>query len=248
MKKGFTPKIQPKGPSKNWLWGLHAARAALANPSRQIHGIYVTTSVLDEFDIPEKRSPALKILSNLEISNLLPEGAVHQGIALHVADLNEPAFLPYLKTLDENAKVVVLDHVTDPHNVGAIIRTCAALGAKALIMTERHSPQLTGALAKSACGALEILPIFKITNLARSLQDLKDCGFWTVGLAEEGATYISETDLTGKIALIMGAEGEGLRRLTREHCDYMVKLKTSDDFSTLNVSVATALALYELVR
>lgn len=237
-----------KGKDSSYLWGLHACRAALKNPERHIRGAWVTESTAKEFPSLMKASFDVKLVDSTGLNKLLPEGAVHQGIALKADPLPDPYLQDCLGALDEQAKIIVLDHVTDPHNVGAIIRTAAALGAKALVLTDKHSPPLAGTLAKTACGGLEVLPIIKVTNLARAMEEIQQMGFWTVGLDESGQHTISEAKLDGKLALVMGAEGEGLRRLTREHCDHMVKLPTTEEFSTLNVSVATAIALYELVR
>jgi len=165
---------------------------------------------------------------------------------MEVAPLAESS-LANLRHIDIGI-LIVLDQVTDPHNVGAIIRTAKALGALGIIMTERNAPPLSGVLAKAASGALELLPIWKVTNLARTLDELKKDGFWTVGLDERAPKFLSKADLPPKLALLMGAEGEGLRRLTQEKCDFIAKLPTDPNFSTLNVSIATALALYELVR
>ena len=148
--------------------------------------------------------------------------------------------------LDDNDLLLILDHVTDPQNVGAILRTCAAFQVRALIMTDRNAPPLNGALAKTACGALERVPVIFVTNLARTLETLRKNNIWVIGLAEEEEKTLGETNLTGKKAIVMGAEGEGMRRLTREHCDFLAKLPTNPDFPTLNVSVAAGLSIYAL--
>jgi 23S rRNA (guanosine2251-2'-O)-methyltransferase len=207
----------------------------------------MTESTLRELSL-EREGGGYKVdlIDSAALSRLLPEGAVHQGIALEVAPLAEPP-LHVLKKR-ETGVLVVLDQVTDPHNVGAILRTARALGAEGVIMTERNAPPLGGVLAKAASGALELLPVWKVTNLARTLDELKEDGFWTVGLDERAVKSLNKADLPDKLALIMGAEGEGLRRLTQEKCDFLAKLPTDPLFPTLNVSVAMALALYELVR
>lgn len=235
-----------KGKDDTLLWGLHAVNAALQNPERRHQTLWATANGVKELTIPSGLT--VKDCDMATLNKMLPENAVHQGVVLKASPLKEPSLDSVLKNCSEDTKVVILDHVTDPHNVGAIIRTAAALGAQALVMTEKHSPPLSGTLAKTACGGIEVLPIIKVTNLARAMDEIKELGFWTVGLDEHAPQTITEAGLTGKLALVMGAEGEGLRRLTRENCDHMVKLPTRDDFSTLNVSVATALALYELVR
>jgi len=234
-------------PSRLWLWGIHACRAALKNSKRKCLRLVMTEPTSRDLSL-SKETLSLKVerLDAMSLSHLLPEGAVHQGIAMEVAPLPEPSLTDLYEK--KSGVLVVLDQVTDPHNVGAILRTAKALGALGVVMTERNAPPLSGVLAKAASGALDLLPLWKVTNLARTLEDLKAKGFWTVGLDEHASRPLSKIELPGKIALIMGAEGEGLRRLTQEKCDYLVKLPTHPEFPTLNVSVAMALALYELVR
>lgn len=177
-------------------------------------------------------------------------GAVHQGIALDAAPLPETDLGDICRMADgmDSACVMILDQVTDPHNVGAILRSCAAFGALAIIMPDRNTPPVTGVLAKIACGAVDVVPIISVGNLARAMDELKEAGFWSVGLAEEGDKLLSEVDLNGKIALVMGAEGEGMRRLTMEHCDIIAKLPTLPPIGSLNVSNAAAVSLYEVTR
>ena len=230
-----------------WLWGTHACHAALTNSKRHCFRLIMNPSTAQNLPLKQNDlSCKIEILDSSSLSRLLPEGAVHQGIAMEVAEL------PEVSLSEVNSKeagvLVVLDQVTDPHNVGAIIRTAKALGALGVIMTDRNAPPLSGVLAKAASGALELLPLWKVTNLSRTLDDLKKEGFWTVGLDERATTTLSKTDLPPKLALVVGAEGEGLRRLTQEKCDFMTKLPTDPQFPTLNVSIAAALALYELVR
>jgi len=245
MTKRFSQTHQD--PSRLWLWGIHACSAALGNPKRRCFRLLMTESVAKEQGLSkEGHSYKVEILDASSLSRLLPEGAVHQGIAMEVAPLPESPLLE-LRNLSAGV-LVVLDQVTDPHNVGAIIRTARALRAFGVVMTDRNAPPLNGVLAKAASGALESLPVWQVTNLARTLDDLKKEGFWTVGLDENAPKMLSKSDLPEKIALIMGAEGEGLRRLTQEKCDFLTKLPTDPVFPTLNVSVAAALALYELVR
>lgn len=243
----MTKKQFPRGPQQPsdrlWLWGIHACQAALANPHRRCFRLLMTK---DHSLKTDRSACKIEILEGSALARLLPEGAVHQGIAMEVAPLSDPPFS--ILEQKESGVIVILDQVTDPHNVGAILRTAKALGALGVMMTERNAPPLSGVLAKAASGALELLPVWKVTNLARTLDEVKEMGFWTVGLDERAPQPLSKDDLPAKLALIMGAEGEGLRRLTQEKCDFMTKLSTDPEFSTLNVSIATALALYELVR
>lgn len=238
------------------LWGTHPVLAALGNPERHCHRLLATPEAARshaaqlERLAQERRLPALETVSRQDLEQWLPPGAVHQGIALSadplpglgVEDLAQDA------SARDNAVVMVLDQVTDPHNVGAILRSAAAFGAIGVVMQDRNAPEETGTLAKSASGALEKLPLIKVTNLARALETLKEAGFWIAGLAGDATVTLAGAKLSGKIALVMGSEGEGLRRLTREHCDYLVKLPQSDLVESLNVSNAAAVALYELAR
>lgn len=237
---------QKKGPSL-YLYGLHSCRMALQNPGRQIHRILaLNEEVLNKIlDAKSIRNFKVDFIDRRQLESYIPSEAVHQGIAIETSPL--PSLpLEHLSNLsDPNQIVLILDQVSDPHNVGAILRSAAVFGAKALVMTDRHAPQETGTLAKSASGALELVPIIRINNLSQALKQLKDMGFWCVGFAEEGSQTLKQIDLKGKIALILGAEGEGMRRLTKEQCDFTVHLETSPNFKTLNVSNAAAIALYE---
>ncbi len=235
-----------------WLAGIHAVAAALENPRRNFLRILATAESARSHDaLLKARAPiGIEIVAKNEIERHLPDGAVHQGLAAlvdylpptHVEDLIEAA---KDKT---DAVIVILDQVTDPHNVGAILRSAAAFGALGVVVPDRHAPEETTALAKSASGALERIPLVRVTNLARALDDLKKGGFWICGLAADAPKTLAQAKLDGKIALVMGAEGEGLRRLTRESCDHMVKLPMTGDMESLNVSNAAAIALYEFVR
>jgi 23S rRNA (guanosine2251-2'-O)-methyltransferase len=187
------------------------------------------------------------------LTQLLPEGAVHQGLAIQVQPLDQPdlpallADLPPPGGAGKPVVVVALDQVTDPQNVGAILRSAAAFGATAVVAPQRHAAPESGALAKAASGALEHLAYLHVGNLARALDQLKEAGFWVLGLAAEGATTIAEADAGARIVLVLGAEGSGLRRLTRERCDLLARLPTGGAIGQLNVSNAAAVALYELL-
>jgi len=239
-------------PSSLWLYGTHACQMALENPHRQVLSIHATNeSVLAKVltgQLHAKYQAKIKHVNRQQLEVLLPTGAVHQGIALQVAPLPQMAIDDLRDDLAPNQCVVILDQVSDPHNVGAVLRSAAVFGAKALILTDNNAPPESGVLAKSASGALEVVPLIRVTNLARALKDLKDIGFWCVGLAESGAKRLDQVDLKGKIALVMGAEGSGMRRLTKDLCDFTVCLPTATPFSTLNVSNAAAIALYETFR
>jgi len=234
------------GPAgSQWLFGLHAVRAALANPERRIHRLLVVGEAAKSIaDIKTPRA-ALRpeSVARPDLDRLLPPGAVHQGIAAQVDPLEPPAIEELCMTAAPDAVVLILDQVTDPHNVGAILRSAAAFSASAVIVTERHAPNATGVLAKAASGALERTPLIVVVNLARTMRQLKDAGFWCVGLDGAAPAGIEAARPDGRLALVLGAEGSGLRRLTAETCDALVRLPTSPDFPSLNVSNAAAVAL-----
>ena len=226
------------------IYGWHSALAALRNPHRHVRKVLATRTALQRLSELGVAAALPGPVEPVEIDRLAGTGAVHQGIAL-IADP-----LPELE-LDELADgklVIVLDQVTDPHNVGAILRSAAAFGADALILTERHGPADSGVLAKAASGALEHVPLVRVKNLARALHELAEMGFHRLGLDSEHADPLESVDATGRIALVLGAEGKGLRRLTREHCDRLVRLDMPGPIKSLNVSNAAAVALYALTR
>ncbi|MBX9805187.1 MAG: 23S rRNA (guanosine(2251)-2'-O)-methyltransferase RlmB [Alphaproteobacteria bacterium] len=242
-----------KSPSHIWLYGIHVCRMVLENQKRQIISIQVINEdilgkVLTSEAARRDTRSKVKQVDRRQLETLLPAGAVHQGIAVQVTPLPAMMIDELENDPSPNQCVVVLDQVSDPHNVGAILRSAAVFGAKALILTDRNAPTESGVLAKSGSGALEIVPIIRVTNLAHALKDLKDIGFWCVGFAETGDKTLDQIDLKGKIALVMGAEGDGMRRLTKDLCDFTVSLPTASSFSALNVSNAAAIALYETFR
>jgi 23S rRNA (guanosine2251-2'-O)-methyltransferase len=191
--------------------------------------------------------PAPETLPRPEIDRLLADGAAHQGIALLADPLPELAVEDICRRAADcpRARVVVLDQATDPRNVGAVMRAAAAFGAEAVVIQDRHAPPAGGALAKAASGALEKVTLVRTVNLARALGLLKNAGFWCVGLDARAEATLGQTDLTGKIALVLGAEGEGLRRLTRDSCDLLAKIPMTEGWESLNLAAAAAIALYE---
>lgn len=228
-----------------WLYGYHPVVAALKNPDRNVSRLLLTKETAAELEvIIQLGNFPYEIISRAGFEPLLPKGAVHQGIAAQVSAL--PEFFAEDLPEKEKSLIVVLDQVTDPHNVGAILRSAAAFGADAVLMTERNAPETTGVLAKSASGALEVVPLATVTNLARTMQALKDKGYWCVGMDGRTDKTLQQTSLPNKIALIMGSEGYGLRRLTAENCDFMVKLPMSEKVESLNVSNAAAIALCDI--
>lgn len=232
-----------------WVYGLHAARAALLNKRRHIHRVLVTRDVAKQLGTALQHHPH-DIVDRSTIDFALPADAVHQGIGVLVDPL-PPYYLDDLfRSLSPrgHASVVVLDQITDPHNVGAILRSAAAFGAAAVIMLERGSPPLADTVAKTASGGLDLCPVVLVSNLAQAISKLKDNDFWCLGLSEEATEPLESVNLPDRVALLLGAEGPGLRRLTEELCDFNVSLPTRPDFSSLNVSNAAAIALYDIKR
>jgi 23S rRNA (guanosine2251-2'-O)-methyltransferase len=223
------------------LFGLHAVEAALANPNRPVLRVVATeNAALRLGPLLAKRGLTPELASPRDLDRLLGPDAVHQGVALEAEHL-PPVFLD---KVEATAMLLVLDQVTDPQNVGAALRSAAAFGASGLVMTERHSPPLQGALAKAASGALDIVPVILVKNLAQCLAELGERGFLRVGLAEEAGEALESASLTRPLALVLGAEGKGLRQLTREHCDSVCRISTHNALASLNVSNAAAVALH----
>ena len=256
-KDRFPPKKQFAKPGRAqpaasddevWLYGVHAVMAALNNPRRKAKKVLVSPEMAKS--MTGKLPPVSQIIDRPEFERWLPPGAVHQGIAALFPPLVDFTIENLLAMAEkrERAAVVLLDQVTDPHNVGAILRSAAAFGALAVVVQDRHSPQETGVLAKSASGALEIVPILRVVNISRTLAELKEAGFWCVGLDASAKPTLADADLNGKTVLVLGSEGDGMRRLTKENCDFLVRLPMSGGMESLNVSNATAIALYEWAR
>ncbi len=230
-----------------WLYGLHPVAAALANPHRRLRRLLVTEQAeasLAAIAPPPWPQQAERV-DRARLDQLLGRDTVHQGIAVLADPLPPP---PLTAVLERSGPLLVLDQVTDPRNVGAILRSAAAFGVAGVIAQDRHAPEETGALAKAASGALETVPLIRAVNLARTLVALKAAGLWTVGLAAD-APPLRGTSLAGRgAALVLGAEGPGLRRLTRDTCDELAGLAMPGTMESLNVSAAAAVALYELSR
>jgi 23S rRNA (guanosine2251-2'-O)-methyltransferase len=223
------------------LYGWHTVTLALANPQRRIRKLYVTENAarrLADERIETKVAP--EIVRPGQIDQRLGPDAVHQGLLAEA----DPLPSPDIDTLEPEGMILVLDQITDPHNVGAILRSAAAFDVKAIVTTARHSPEATGVLAKSASGALELVPIITVQNLARALTRLDERGFQTVGLDSAGAEDIAAVTLREPLALVLGAEGKGLRQLTRETCSVVARLDMPGAIKSLNVSNAAVLALY----
>ncbi|HLY56733.1 MAG TPA: 23S rRNA (guanosine(2251)-2'-O)-methyltransferase RlmB [Stellaceae bacterium] len=230
-----------------WLWGRHAVLAALANPARKRLRVVATAEAAAELAALDEPVQA-QILEREALAQALPAGAVHQGMALLARPLPPADLEGVIEHAGENTVLVVLDQVTDPHNVGAVLRSAAAFGAAAVIVPDRHAPEMSGVLAKAASGAVEHVPVVRVVNLARALARLKESGWWIVGLDGAAERTLASLRLSGRIALVLGAEGDGMRRLTREACDLAARLPTGGPVASLNVSNAAAAALYELAR
>lgn len=229
------------------LSGKHAVLAALANPMRKIRRVWVTKNTQQELATELKTIRNVSVVDGQKLSSLLPPGAVHQGIAVECAPLAQPSLEAWLAE-SGTMPVLLLDQVTDPHNIGAILRSAAAFDAGAVIVTDRHAPQETSVMAKAASGALETVPLIHVVNLAQAMESLKKAGYWIAGLTGDAKQTMHEAKLDRKAALVLGAEGAGMRRLTAERCDFLVRLPMSKRMESLNVSNAAAVALYELYR
>ena len=224
------------------LWGKHAVAAALDNPNRKVLKAWATREGAGLMQFPS--DVAVTLADVADLGRLVPHDAPHQGVVIEVEPLEEVWLDDILTTADERAVLLVLDQVTDPHNVGAILRSAAAFGAAGIVTQDRHSPPESGVIAKAASGALERVPWARVVNLARALEEIGEAEFWRIGLAGDAETNLSAALGPARVALVLGAEGAGLRPNTREHCDALAKLPISDAIESLNVSNAAAIALY----
>jgi len=227
------------------IYGVHPVAEALKNPRRRFVSLLASKNATDRVSMEiAKAKVAPQIVHPRELDRRLGPDAVHQGLLLEAKPLPQPR----LDQIEKTGIVVLLDQVTDPHNVGAILRACAAFRVSALVATARHSPEGSGVLFKSASGAYEHVPYVKVTNLARAMEELKTYGFRIAGLDSEAPASIPDVDRTLPLAVVLGAEGKGLRQLTRANCDYLVRLDLDGPIKSLNVSNAAAIALYALRR
>ncbi|HEU0285013.1 MAG TPA: 23S rRNA (guanosine(2251)-2'-O)-methyltransferase RlmB [Sphingomicrobium sp.] len=224
------------------FWGKHAVAAALDNPDRKVLRAWATREAAGFMQFP--KDIPVTLAEAPDLGRLVPSDAPHQGVVVEVEALDDAWLDDVLGDAPERAVLLVLDQVTDPHNVGAILRTAAAFGAIAIVTQDRHSPPESGALAKAASGALERVPWVRVVNLARALEQIGEAGFWRIGLAGEAETDLKDALGPPRVALVLGAEGPGMRQNTREHCDALARLPITDAIESLNVSNATAVALY----
>ncbi len=236
-------RSHPHGsPNRPRLWGKHAVAAALDNPNRKVLKAWATRDAAAVMQFPKEVPVTFADVADL--GRLVPHDAPHQGVVIEVEPLDDAWLGDILSDAAESAVLLVLDQVTDPHNVGAILRSAAAFGAVGIVTQDRHSPAESGALAKAASGALERLPWVRVVNLARALEEIGEAGFWRVGLAGDAEMELKDALGPPRVALVLGAEGPGLRPNTREHCDALARLPINPAVESLNVSNAAAVALY----
>ncbi len=240
---------QASSQSGLWLYGLHAVRAALTNRQRRVKRAVLTERAASEIGKPLLGRVRFEIVAADAVSRLLPQGAVHQGAALQCEPLPKRDLENALAESAEGRRIViVLDQISDPQNVGAILRTAAAFSVSAAIVQDRHAPPESGALAKAASGALDIIPYVEVVNIARALEELGKLGFWRIALAGDGEAPLKDAASDRDVALVLGSEGSGIRRLVRERCDVSAFIPMNSRMDSLNVSNAAAVALYELRR
>ncbi len=256
-RKAGRQKIRQKhatSSSDYWLYGIHAVRAALQNPKRRFLRLLTTAEALKrlgDLSAVQNTSNSRETVNRSDIDQILGPDRAHQGIALLTVPLRPhdlTDILDELSAADEPSLLIALDQVTDPHNVGAVLRSAAAFDAKAVITTRRNAPDETGALAKAASGAMETVPLVQVPNLKRALNTCQKNGFWSVGLDAQAATELRAVDLPKKCVLVFGSEGEGLRPGTHKECDFTARLPIADTIDSLNISSAAAISMYEWKR
>ena len=250
----WKPRPRPTGPAAQGdapddglvrLYGVHPVEAALDNPERIVKRLLATDNAARRIgDVIARRGVTPEPVSPRDLDRILGADAVHQGLMLETEPLPEPDLADLAERAITGGPLIVLDQVTDPHNAGAILRSAAAFGASGVITTRRHSPPLNGTLAKSASGALELVPIALVQNLSRAMEELRENGVRLLGLDGTSEMAIEDEDLTCAVAIVLGAEGKGLRQLTAETCDERVRITTADSLRSLNVSNAAAVALH----
>ncbi|MFL0585661.1 23S rRNA (guanosine(2251)-2'-O)-methyltransferase RlmB [Sphingomonas sp. ABOLG] len=240
-RRGHRPSQAPAGRPR--FWGRHAVTAALANPNRTVRKLWGTREALASLDLP----PVLPVVyaDVADLGRMVPSDAPHQGLVAEVDPLEEIWLGDLLmEGRDDRRPLVVLDQVTDPHNVGAVLRSAAAFDALGIVTQDRHAPPESGALARAASGALETVPWVRVVNLARALDEIAEAGFWRIGLTGHADQTLAQVMGEAKVAIVLGAEGEGMRQNTEAHCDQLAKLPISPKVESLNVSNAAAIALY----
>ncbi len=240
-RRGHRPSQAPAGRPR--FWGRHAVTAALANPERTVRKLWGTREALASLDLP----PVLPVVyaDVADLGRMVPSDAPHQGLVAEVDPLEEIWLGDLLEQgRDDSRPLIILDQVTDPHNVGAVLRSAAAFDALGIVTQDRHAPPESGALARAASGALETVPWVRVVNLSRALEEIAEASFWRIGLTGHAPQTLAETMGEERIAIVLGAEGEGMRQNTEAHCDQLAKLPISPKVESLNVSNAAAIALY----
>lgn len=241
------PGGRPQTTSDDWIWGWHAVEAALANPRRgePLH-LLATPERTRQLQARFGQIAALETVDNHAVGQKLPQAAVHQGVAMRPAPLEDVDLHEF--EARPGAVILMLDQVTDPQNVGAILRSAAAFGVTGVVLQDRHAPKLSGALAKAAAGAVDKVRVARVVNLSRALEELTDGGWRAVGLDGDAERGLHEVLDGAATVLVLGSEGDGIRRLVTEHCDEMARISMPGGFESLNVSAAAAISLYEASR
>ena len=243
MRRGHRPSQPVSG--KPRFWGRHAVIAALANPGRTVRRMWGTREALAALELP----PVIPVTyaDVADLGRMVPHDAPHQGLVIEVDPLPDIWLGDLLEEAQGNRRpLVILDQVTDPHNVGAVLRSAAAFDAVGIITQDRHSPPESGALARSASGAPELGPWVRVVNRARALDEIGEAGFWRIGLTGHAKGTLAEVMGDTRVAIVLGAEGEGMRQNTEQHCDELAKLPISPKVESLNISNAAAIALYAI--
>lgn len=244
MRKGHRPTKSHDGRPR--FWGRHAVYAALDNPERNVRKLWGTREEIGKIIIPKDLPIVYADVADL--GRMVPHDAPHQGLVAEVDPLEDVWLGDLLNAgQDDQRPLLILDQVTDPHNVGAILRSAAAFNALGIITQDRHAPPESGTVARAASGALEVVPWCRVVNLARALDEIAEAGFWRIGLTGNARETLDQAMGTAKVALVLGAEGEGMRQNTEAHCDQLARLPISGKMESLNVSNAAAIALYAAV-
>lgn len=242
-RRGHRPSQAPGNRPR--FWGRHAVFAALANPERVVRKVWATREAAGELQLPS--TTPVVYADAADLGRMVPSDAPHQGLVIDVEPLEDVWLGDLLEQgRDDRRPLIALDQVTDPHNVGAVLRSAAAFDALGIVTQDRHAPPESGSLARSASGALETVPWVRVVNLARALDEIAEAGFWRIGLTGHATQTLNETIGEARIALVLGAEGEGMRQNTEAHCDQLAKLPISPKVESLNISNAAAIALYAI--
>ena len=229
------------------IYGIHTCQNAFAKRPNDILKIYVVKSKRIFSWLATADAKKIVYIDEQEFEKILPKKSVHQGVAIEIEDLKY-CDITDLISAPKNSVIAILDSVTDPQNLGAIIRSAAAFGISGIVVPEKSSCKATSSAIKAASGGMEHVSIFIVKNLAQAIEKIQSYGFWVFSFCEEGAKFLHETSLTGKICLVFGAEGTGIHKLVREKSDFIIKIPTSENFKTLNVSASAAIAFYETAK